>query len=725
MQKDSILKYKNYKTLMNVILVATLFLSIGYAQIIAPDLTVEGTATAYQQEGVYVSGVSYSSSNYADVDNSSTKQRVGSTISSKVVLEDNQSASITYQVNVTNRDTNPYIYIGPSVSDNFYSNNQIKYTITGINENDIINPEETKSFNLTYSYEDNVTPTSTELDAYINFGFRQIYPITYTRIDGTGYPEYVVKWKSTDNKQSNLSVDFGSNAPEEIIITGGETGTVYELGADYTYTNGVLSFPNVSEPLTIAAPVPNDPPVITNLQTEQQATVGSVKVAFAATDDNGLDHYEIETYHVVSGVETLISTDTVSETETEFTKTNLVEGDTYFFKVKVYDIYGLTAEQSSTANTYQWAYTATINITNGGPNGTTNISYGNEYSVRLTVNNGYYSINNMTVTMGGTRLTTSQYTFNQNNGDFSIPKITGNISITGTASQNFCLIEGTKVRLANNEEKNIEDIKYDDLLLVWSYEKGKVVEEYPLWIEKEKKTQQYTKITFSDQSTINIYYDHAFFSTDINKFVSVRDKNNFHIGTKVLKVTKENTLKEVSVEKIEPIQEEKMYYFVASTRYYNIISDDFITTDAYTDITNLYEFDKNATWKEKPSQELDYRYLEDVLPYYMYKGFRAGEVAILINSNKTTIPEFKNYIENIILDDTMMKEPIQKNNTRYWPVSTGNKWKKNKKLIKEGDYYQLPFTYKTKKWYSTSENKYYNPGDKVQVWTGMHFESIS
>ena len=324
-----------------------------------------------------------------------------------------------------------------------------------------------------------------ELDAYINFGFRQIYPITYVRIDGTGYPSYVTKWKSSDNQSSDLNVNFGSNAPEELIITGGNTGTVYSLGTDYTYTNGALSFPNVAEPLTVAAPVPNDPPVLTNLLAEQQSTLGSVKLSFSATDDNGLDHYEIETYRVVSGVETLITTDTVAETENEFTKTGLVEDETYYFKVKVYDIYGLTAEQSTAATPYHWNYTATINITNGGPNGTTNITYGNQYSVTLTVNNGYYSISNMTVTMGGTRLSNTEYSFNANNGSFSIPKITGNISITGSASQNFCLIEGTKVKLANGEEKNIEDIDYDDLLLVWSYDEGRVVEEYPLWIEKE------------------------------------------------------------------------------------------------------------------------------------------------------------------------------------------------------------------------------------------------
>ena len=344
------------------------------------------------------------------------------------------------------------------------------------------------------------------------------------------------------------------------------------------------------------------------------------------------------------------------------------------------------------------------------------------HSQTLTVNNGYNGINNLTVSMGGITLNSGEYNYNTNSGAVSIDNVTGDIQITGTASgNNVCLIEGTKVKLANGEEKNIEDIDYDDLLLVWSYEEGRVVEEYPLWIEKGKKANEYTKITFSDSSTINIYYDHAFFSGDENKFVNVQDEKLFHVGTHILKVNKKNELKEVEVVKIETIQEDVNYYFVASTRYYNIISDDFITTDAYTDITNLYPFNDNITWKYKSSEELDYSYLEEVLPYYMYKGFRAGEVMVLLNQDKTSISDFKGYIEYIVLAEHMHKQPTTKNGSRYWPVKVEGKWNKQV-YIKEGTYYHLPMDRSIKYWYSTSENKYYKPGERVQVWTGMYFE---
>ena len=95
-------KFKKYNMLLNIILVATLFLSIGYAQITATNLQIEGTAKAYEKEGVYVSGVSYSSSNNANVEASSTKQRVGATVASRIILGNSQTSSITYQVTATN-----------------------------------------------------------------------------------------------------------------------------------------------------------------------------------------------------------------------------------------------------------------------------------------------------------------------------------------------------------------------------------------------------------------------------------------------------------------------------------------------------------------------------------------------------------------------------------------------------------------------------------------------
>ena len=66
--------------------------------------------------------------------------------------------------------------------------------------------------------------------------------------------------------------------------------------------------------------------------------------------------------------------------------------------------------------------------------------------------------------MGGTALTRSEYSYTRNNnerGIITIPNVTGDIVIraTGVSSGGGCLVEGTKILLANGKYKNIEDIK--------------------------------------------------------------------------------------------------------------------------------------------------------------------------------------------------------------------------------------------------------------------------
>ena len=457
-----------------------------------------------------------------------------------------------------------------------------------------------------------------------------------------------------------------------------------------------------------------EPPTISNVVGEFQATKGSIKVSYQGEDNVAIDHYKIETYQVVDGVATLVKTDETVADEEEFIVTGLADGS-YYFQVTAYDTSNQTSTDQSATQEYIWTMNVRINITQGGPNGRYTVNYGETFTTTITANDNRNIPRTLTITMGENTLSANEYSYN--NGYLQIPNVTGDVVVTGetTGGINVCLVEGTKVRLADNTVKKIEDIHYDDLLKVWSYDTGSTTMEYPIWIETPKTSKQYTKISFSDQSEIKIVGGHAFFSVDQKKFVKANDPKDFYIGTRIRKVDEKGNLVTVKVTNIETIQEPITYYFVASTRYYNIISDDFITTDAYTDITNLYSFNENIQWQNKIVEELPYEYLKDFLPYYMYKGFRAGELSILLQDGKTSLEEFKQYVEVWVTSDFMMQKPIEKEGNRYWPVSIRET---EKQYIKEGDTYQLP---EEGIWYSTSENKYYMGGEKVPVWTGMHF----
>ncbi len=74
--------------------------------------------------------------------------------------------------------------------------------------------------------------------------------------------------------------------------------------------------------------------------------------------------------------------------------------------------------------------------------------------------------------------------------------VTGNGSVLG---MNWgCFVEGTPILLADGTTKPVEDITYDDVLLVWNFYEGKLDSAKPCWIMNERVSPQYKKVTLSN-----------------------------------------------------------------------------------------------------------------------------------------------------------------------------------------------------------------------------------
>ena len=146
------------------------------------------------------------------------------------------------------------------------------------------------------------------------------------------------------------------------------------------------------------------------------------------------------------------------------------------------DTYTQPASNLNIVYTYRpkQTYTVAHNNSNYSFTGNNTAEEGSTYTATLTANNNY-NINRIAVTMSGRTLTEdTDYTFN--NGTLSIPNVNGNININVTTQQT-CLAAGTKVMLWNGTYKNIEDIRYNDLLKVWNHDTGSYGYEYAGWIE--------------------------------------------------------------------------------------------------------------------------------------------------------------------------------------------------------------------------------------------------
>ncbi len=481
---------------------------------------------------------------------------------------------------------------------------------------------------------------------------------------------------------------------------------------------------------------------------EEGTVVGQANVSWNRIDSGGssITNYYIILYNSDTGESTTYET---GSSVTSYTLTNLSAGN-YYAKVYGVDEAGNIGssycDSATTSNGYcslsnttalKWQYTITYNLTNlkhdNSTSTTATATIYQSYSTTLAVSasSTWYSLpSSVEISMGGTTLSSgTDYTYDSSSGAITINKITGDVTITASASGG-CLTKGTKILLANGKTKNIEDIRYDDLLLVWNYETGTYTYEYPIWIEKVKKSSNYKKITLSDGTILKIVGKHGVFSEELNEFVSVDDNTKFKVGIKIAKLNN-NRISYVKVTNIENINDEIEYYHVVSTRYYNIIANDVLTTDGNVMLSNLYDFEGNIKWKNRNYNQLDlydYSLFSDFMPYYMFKGMRASEGKVL--SKYLNYSAFKYYLMNNQLNDEMLLKSVEDNNgNRLWMVTTSDDVviNKNNYLYKESDYYILKepknknnFKY----WYNTSDGNKYNSGDKVKVDYGMHFIAV-
>lgn len=440
-------------------------------------------------------------------------------------------------------------------------------------------------------------------------------------------------------------------------------------------------------------------------------------------------------------------------------ETNMVNNNhNYFIRVYGIDEAGNTGandcndttdycvKSASTSLKYKFTMTITSDSSRvkfaSNSSTTTNIYLNESYTGELEVTANSYKLDStVTLTMNGTEMTKgadADYIFGLNSGETKIGtltiyanKIKNDINIAASSSYSTCLVEGTKIRLADGSTKNIEDIRYDDLLIAFSHDIGKVVYEYPIWIEQKQETNYYQLTTFSDGSQLKTVGSHGVFSADKNEYVSVLDKENFHVGTKVIKINEKNKKEIVTVKSIKTINKSVNYYHVSSTYYHNVIANNILTTDAMLIVSNMFPFNKDLTWTKEREEYIKKGHLfvyEDwswLFPEHIFKGFRMREAMILMDKGILDISKFDEVLNG------RMKEPFKTKEGNYkWIITTSDNINtKQSKFYEAGSMYTLPVP-KNKKgktfvgWYNHADNNIYQPNDKIKVIYGMYFEAI-
>ena len=163
---------KKRRLLLVLIIIGTMFIGIGYASINSITGEITGTVLAEVQSGVFITDVEYVSDVEADMNISRVENFIGTTLNNTVGLsETNPNSQITYKVTVYNNSEEEAVFVGPIYDEEFYSNPNIEFEISGFTEGEVIGANESREIIITFKYKNETIPEETTLSSYINFKF--------------------------------------------------------------------------------------------------------------------------------------------------------------------------------------------------------------------------------------------------------------------------------------------------------------------------------------------------------------------------------------------------------------------------------------------------------------------------------------------------------------------------------------------------------------------------
>ena len=182
-------------------------------------------------------------------------------------------------------------------------------------------------------------------------------------------------------------------------------------------------------------------------------------------------------------------------------------------------------------------------------------------------------------------------------------KVTG----PGTITCGFmCMIEGTQITLADGTTKAIEDITYDDELLVWNFYDGKFDKAKPTWIKVAEVAPRYNLVKFSNGSEVGFVGAggekgyHRIFNKEAGAFTYTGNFKETPNGTTTF--AQDETFPTVVSQEI--VEKEVKFYNVITDKHYNLFANGILTS---CKLSNKYHIENMRYIGEKLISEEEER----------------------------------------------------------------------------------------------------------------------
>ena len=184
-----------------------------------------------------------------------------------------------------------------------------------------------------------------------------------------------------------------------------------------------------------------------------------------------------------------------------------------------------------------------------------------------------------------------------------------------------CLIQDTPITLADNSYKLIQDITYENDLLVWDFDKGEFTSAKPIWIQKQRKAIEYNHLVFSDGSELNTINQHRIFNVERGMFTYPMTDDT-PIGT----TTFNDKGEYITLVSKEVIEKEVNYYNIITDYHINLFAGTILTSCR---LSNIYPIE-NMKYVKDNRDIIDYEEFNNI-PIEYYYGLRLGEQPVDIN----------------------------------------------------------------------------------------------
>ena len=179
-----------------------------------------------------------------------------------------------------------------------------------------------------------------------------------------------------------------------------------------------------------------------------------------------------------------------------------------------------------------------------------------------------------------------------------------------------CYLKNTLIALVNNQAKKVQDITYQDDLLVWDFDNGCYASAKPLWIKQSQIATQYYHCIFEDKSTLDLIggrgHAHRIFCLDTNRFEYANDC----IGKTIM--TQNGPMKLLSCDIIEDNVE---FYNIITDYHMNCFANKVLTS---TGFSNIYPIE-NMKYIVDTNREIIPIEAFANCPEEYYYGMRLGE----------------------------------------------------------------------------------------------------